>query len=97
MCEVDCVFTYFPMFSGRTCNEISLIERHVRFLSSGKLSGNLGKKKINQVMCEKPKEEFIKEHFSHHLPITINMGNYAYMQWRIHPHLFYHLPEIKMY
>lgn len=31
------------MLSGRSCNEISLMERHVRFRSSGKLSGNLGK------------------------------------------------------
>lgn len=35
------VLTYFPMLSGRTCSEISLMERHVRFRSSGKLSGNL--------------------------------------------------------
>lgn len=33
------------MLSGRTCNEISLIERHVRLRSSGKLSGSLGEKK----------------------------------------------------
>ena len=29
------------MFSGRACNDISLMERHVRFRSSGKVSGNL--------------------------------------------------------
>lgn len=36
-------FTYFPILSGRVCNEISLMERQVRFRSSGKLSGNLEK------------------------------------------------------
>lgn len=35
--------TYFPMFSGRICNEMSLMERQVKFRSSGKLSGNLEK------------------------------------------------------
>lgn len=47
MCVCMCVraWTYFPMLSGRTCNEISLIERHVRFRSSGKLSGSLAEKK----------------------------------------------------
>lgn len=33
--------TYFPMFSGSACREISFTERHVRFCNSGKLSGNL--------------------------------------------------------
>lgn len=38
-------FTYFPMLSGRLCKEISLMERHVKFRSSGKLSGSLEKQK----------------------------------------------------
>lgn len=33
--------TYLPIFSGKDCNEMSFTERHVKFCSSGKLSGNL--------------------------------------------------------
>ena len=45
---INSVNTYFPMFSGRACNEISLIERHVKFRSSGKLSGSLQQNKKNK-------------------------------------------------
>lgn len=50
------VFTYFPMLSGSTCNEISLMERHVRLWSSGKLSGNLEKFKTGHNVRSKEKQ-----------------------------------------
>lgn len=37
--------TYFPMLSGSACKEMSLMERHVKFCNSGKLSGNLKQNK----------------------------------------------------
>lgn len=55
--------TYFPMLSGRTCNEISLIERHVRFRSSGKLSGSLGRETTGR-----RGEEFAQRNSFSHIP-----------------------------
>ena len=49
------ICTYFPMLSGSTCSEISLMERHVRLWSCGKLSGNLEKWKTGHNV--KSKEE----------------------------------------
>lgn len=51
------------------------MERHVRFLSSGKVSGNLEEENIYNQRTNVWKfiNEIIKEHFSRHLVGTINI------------------------
>src|SRR4029434_1677778 len=57
------------MFSGKVCKEISLMERQVKFLNSGKLSGNLQNKKKNPNVYLKwlhKHEEFVCKHTHTH-------------------------------